>query len=70
MTSVWVFLLWQADYGPVGLVAPSLFSYLVCIVQRLLATGWQKWVMRQLTAEPQGIPGLVLAIWWADSCSR
>ena len=44
MMSVWVFLLWQADYvgGPVGLVAPSLFSYLVWLVQRLLATGWQK----------------------------
>ena len=35
-----------------------------CLVQRLSAAGWWGHVTRQLTAEPQGAPGLVLAHWW------
>ena len=38
-------------------LALDLFSYLVCLGPRLLASSWQKWVTRQLTTESQGIPG-------------
>ena len=64
MWAAWVLLLWQADYcgwsdrcgcPPVWLFARP------CIVWRLPdADGWG-WVMRQLTVEPHGAPGLVLA---------
>lgn len=34
-------------------------------MQKLLATGVQDQVMGRLASEPWGVPGLVLAHWWA-----
>ena len=50
--------------GPVHFVARS------CLVGRLPATGGWGRVMRRLTAEPQGVLGLVPAGWWAKPGTR
>ena len=42
----------------------------LCFVQRLLAAGWESWVMRQSPAEPKGALGILWAHWWVESGSR
>ena len=66
LCTVWVLLLWQADYcewsGMCGW--PLAFSVArPCLVWRLPATDSWGQVMRQLAAEPRGALGLVLAHW-------
>ena len=57
MWAVWVLLLWQTDYcGRSGSCGWPLVWLIArpCLVQRLPVTGWQDWVMRQLSVEPWG----------------
>ena len=52
--------------GLVGMAGPVWLIIRLCLVQRLLATGDLGWVSRGMAAEPQEIPGLVLAHGWAE----